>query len=234
MSVYDQRPWLGLYAPGVPHEIELEHDSMLAAFTRTAGASPQKTALQYFEAPISYGELDTITDSLAAGLQAEGFQHGDRLAVDLQNIPQFVIAMIATWKAGGIVVSVSPMLKHKELSEQLTDSGAVALITLESLWDGLAREVVSDCDVRTVITTSELDYLGKVPPLLAAAERKRDDQTLDLVELVEEHRGRSPDTPALGPGETAFLTYTSGTTGPSKGAMNSHGNVVFNAQAYRD
>jgi long-chain acyl-CoA synthetase len=234
MSVYDQRPWLKLYAPGVPEAIEPEHDSMLAAFRQTASGNPEKTALQYFETPISYRELEEITDSLAAGLQAAGFQHGDRLAVYLQNVPQFVIAMIATWKAGGIMVSVSPMLKHKELAAQLKDSRASALITLESLWVDVAREVVPDCGVRTVITTSELDYLDEVPALLAGAKRSRDSDTLDLLEFVESHRGRTPSTPALGPVDIAFLTYTSGTTGPSKGAMNSHRNVVFNAQAYRD
>jgi long-chain acyl-CoA synthetase len=234
MSIYDERPWLALYAPGVPHDIEAEYDSMLVAFEHAVSADPGKTALQYFDSAIGYAELDAITDSLAAGLRAEGLRQGDRAAVYLQNIPQFVIAMLATWKAGGIMVSVSPMLKHQELGEQLRDSGAAVLITLESLWDEVARDVVPDTDVRTVITTSELDYLDSVPPLLAGAERKRDAATLDLAELVEEHRGASPMAPALGPDDVAFLTYTSGTTGPSKGAMNSHRNVVFNAQAYRD
>jgi long-chain acyl-CoA synthetase len=234
MSIYDERPWLALYAPGVPHDIEPEHDTMLVAFEHAVSADPDKTALQYFDSAIGYAELDAITDSLAAGLRAEGLRRGDRAAVYLQNIPQFVIAMLATWKAGGIMVSVSPMLKHKELGEQLRDSGAAVLITLESLWDEVARDVVPDTDVRTAITTSELDYLESVPPLLAGAERKRDAATLDLAELVEEHRGTSPMAAALGPDDVAFLTYTSGTTGPSKGAMNSHRNVVFNAQAYRD
>jgi long-chain acyl-CoA synthetase len=85
-----------------------------------------------------------------------------------------------------------------------------------------------------VITTSELDFLDETPPLLAESKRNRDPDTIDLHELVEAHRGRSPSIPSLGPDDIAFLTYTSGTTGPPKGAMNSHGNVVFNAQAYRD
>jgi long-chain acyl-CoA synthetase len=135
--------------------------------------------------------------------------------------------MIATWKAGGIMVSVSPMLKHKELKTQLSDSGAAALITLESLWHGVAREVVPDTDVRTVITTSELDFLDELPSLLQSAKRHRDDSTLDLLEVVERHRGDTPTTAPLGPDDVAFLTYTSGTTGPSKGAMNSQRNVVF-------
>lgn len=234
MNAYDERPWLELYAHGVPHEIKPEHQSMLAVFEHTAARCPEKPALWYFDTALSYGALSEITDALAAGLQAEGFARGERLAVYLQNLPQFPIAMIATWKAGGIMVSVSPMLKHKELGAQLADSGAAALITLESLWHEVAREVVADTAVRTVITTSELDFLDQPPALLRDAQRDRDDATLDLLEVVGSHRGETPATAALGPDDVAFLTYTSGTTGPSKGAMNSHRNVVFNAQAYRD
>ena len=234
MSIYDERPWLELYGPGVPHSIEPEHDSMLAAFRHTAGGSPEKAAIKYFDTTITYAELDEISDALAAGLQKAGFHHGDRLAVYLQNVPQFLVGMFATWKAGGIMVSVSPMLKHKELSAQLKDSGAAALITLESLWHDIAREVVPETDVRTVITTSELDFLDEVPALLRDAERNGDPGVTDMLELIDSHRGAKPVTAELGPDDIAFLTYTSGTTGPSKGAMNSHRNVVFNAQAYRD
>jgi long-chain acyl-CoA synthetase len=234
MSAYDERPWLKLYAPGLPHDIEPEHDSMLAAFRHTAARVPEQTAVQYFDTAISYAELDEITDSLAAGLQSEGLRPGERVAVYLQNVPQFVIAMVATWKAGAIMASVNPMLKRTELTELLRDSGASALITFESLWDQVAREVVPDSDVRTVITTSELDFLDEVPPMLASAKRNRDVHTLDLLELIERHRGEKPIAPTLGPEDTAVLTYTSGTTGPPKGAMNSHGNFVFNAQTYRE
>jgi long-chain acyl-CoA synthetase len=235
MSVYDERPWLRLYGPGIPHEIEPEYGSMLAAFRESAARVPEQTALQYFGTAVSYGELDELSDALAAGLQEAGFAPGERLAVYLQNMPQFVIAMLATWKASGIMVSVSPMLKHKELAAQLTDSGATALITLESLWREVARDVVPDTDVRTVVTTSELDFLEEVPELLAGSSKRRDEETLDLVAMTEQFGGRQPDVPpVLGPDDIAFLTYTSGTTGPSKGAMNSHRNVIFNAQTYRD
>ena len=235
MSVYDERPWLKLYAAGIPQGIEPEHGSMLAAFKHTAARAPDKTAIQYFDSAISYRELDEASDALAAALREEGFEPGQRLAVYLQNIPQFPIAMLATWKAGGIMVSVSPMLKHKELKAQLTDSGATVLITHESLWQEVAREVAPDTDLRTVITTSELDYLEDVPAPLEGSQRMRDEATLDLVELIERGSGMElPDAPDLGPDDIAVLTYTSGTTGPSKGAMNSHRNVVFNAQAYRD
>jgi long-chain acyl-CoA synthetase len=126
------------------------------------------------------------------------------------------------------------MLKHKEVTALLADSGATVLVTLESLWDEVARDVVGDVDVATVITTSELDFLDEPPRLLADSARRRDPDVLDLLELADAHRGERPSRAALGASDTAFLTYTSGTTGPPKGAMNSHANVVFNAQAYRD
>jgi long-chain acyl-CoA synthetase len=234
MSIYDDRPWLGRYTEGLPHDIELEHDSMLAAFRQTVARSPDKTALRYFDETISFREMDEITDALAAGLQAEGFRQGDRLAVYLQNVPQFPISMVAAWKAGGIMVSVSPMLRRKELSALLSDCGAVALVTHESLWDEVARDVVDDVDVRTVITTSELDFLDEVPAILKSAKRRRAAETFDLIEFVDKHRANSPKTPDLGPDDIGFLVYTSGTTGPPKGAMNSHRNILFNAQTYRD
>lgn len=234
MSAYQERPWLKLYTNGLPHDISLEHDSMLAAFRQTAQRFGDEPALRYFDEAISFRELDKLTDALAAGLQAEGFKPGERLAIYLQNVPQFPIAMIATWKAGGIMVSVSPMLKRKELTALLSDSGAVALVTLEDLWDQVARDVVPDVDVRTVITTSELDFLDDVPPLLASSARHPAPDTLDLLALAQRHRGAEPTTPLLGHEDTAFLVYTSGTTGPPKGAMNSHGNVLFNSQTYRD
>ncbi|HEY1510520.1 MAG TPA: long-chain fatty acid--CoA ligase [Solirubrobacteraceae bacterium] len=236
MSVYDQRPWLKHYGEGRPREIEVEHPSMLAAFDRTVARFADKPAIVYFDTPISFGELDELTDALAGGLRSEGFAAGDRLAVCLQNVPQFLIAMLATWKAGGIMVSVSPMLKHRELAAQLTDSGARALITFESLWREVARDVVGETEVAIRITTSELDFLDQPPAQLAGSRRDRDPETLDLVELIDAHRGveRRPASPPLTLGDVAFLTYTSGTTGPSKGAMNTHGNVLFTASVYRE
>jgi long-chain acyl-CoA synthetase len=235
VSAYDERPWLSLYADGRPHEIELEPESILEAFGRTVASYPDKPAIVYFDTAITFRELDSLSDALAAGLLEHGFEPGDRLGIYLQNVPQFPIAMLATWKAGGIIVSISPMLKHKELAAQLTDSGARGLITFESLWDEVARDVVGETDVRIAITTSELEFLDETPPLLAGSRRNRDSNTLDLAELIDAHRGAGrPPGMRPTPDDVAFLTYTSGTTGPSKGAMNSHGNVVFNSQTYRD
>jgi long-chain acyl-CoA synthetase len=238
MTTHTERPWLALYDDGTPAEIEREYDSALDMFADSVRRAGDRTAIRYFDSPITWGELDRMSDALAVGLTGLGVRPGDRVAVYLQNVPQFVVAMVAAWKAGAIMVSVNPMYRARELEEILTDSGATVLIGLESLYGEVAAEVVPRTDVKAVITTSPLEFLadGEAAgiPLLAGVERVRRDGTQDLLELIAAHEGEAPAPVALGPDDVAFLTYTSGTTGPSKGAMNTHGNVVFNAQSYRD
>jgi long-chain acyl-CoA synthetase len=235
VSPYDAKPWLALYDEGLPAELELEHPNALAMFRASAQRAGERPAVHYFGATLTFADLDRLSDGLAAGLLARGVARGDRVAVYLQNVPQFALATLATWKAGAIAVSVNPMYKQRELRELLEDSGAVALVTLESLWRAAAREVVPATAVHTVITTSELDFARELHAApLAGSARDRDPEVDDLLELAGAHAGERPEPPDLGPDDVAFLTYTSGTTGPPKGAMNTHRNVVYNAQAYRD
>ncbi|HKA04841.1 MAG TPA: AMP-binding protein, partial [Acidimicrobiales bacterium] len=237
MTTYEDRPWLARYDAGQPADIAPAFGDALSMFRTAAAAHPDRALVYYFDRSITMAEADDASDALAAGLLANGFQPGDRLAVYLQNVPQFVVAMLATWKAGGIMVSINPMNKTRELEYLLADSGASVLVTLESLWEEIAGPLVAtgSTPVRLAITTSELDYLEDEPPALLASSRKtRPDGTLDLLTMVAEHAGELVPNVALGPDDVAFLTYTSGTTGPPKGAMNTHGNVVFNSTAYRD
>src|SRR4051812_20374090 len=127
---------------------------------------------------------------------------GDRVAVQLQNMPQWPIALLAAWKIGAAVVPVSPMYTPRERAVLLRDSGARVLIALD--------ELAADAQVEHLITTSALE------------------------EFIARREGRAPGVVALAPEDPAFLTYTSGTTGPPKGAINTHANVAFNAQVYRD
>ena len=119
-----KRPWLALYDEGVPLEMKPNATTIVAGFRAAVRSDPAHTVLRYFDAAMSLGELDVASDGLAAALQDGGFKHGDRLAVYLQNVPQFVIASLAAWKLGGIVVTVNPMYQSRELHEVLADSGA--------------------------------------------------------------------------------------------------------------
>jgi long-chain acyl-CoA synthetase len=235
MSIYDERPWLARYDEGQPQDITPEYTDALAMFRATVERNPDGDAIRYFDGRITYRELDELTDAFAVGLLDAGFAAGERVALYLQNVPQFVIALVGTWKAGGIAVSVNPMNRERELELLLTDSGASVLVCLQSLYRDVAAAVVPRTGVRTVLTTSEREYQTRddvrsfqVPERIACPG------TTDMSEMLGRFRGQRPPSVSFDPGDTAFLTYTSGTTGPPKGAMNTHGNVVFNSQVYRE
>jgi long-chain acyl-CoA synthetase len=234
LSSYADRPWLQLYDEGKPSDIEVEHDTALAMFRAGVERAPQTALIRYFDTALTAAEVDELSDALACAFVERGIAPGDRVAVYLQNVPQFVLAMLASWKAGAIMVSVNPMLKQQELRVILLDSGAKALVSLESLWAEIATDVVRETAVEIPITTSELDFLDEPPPLLRDGRRHRQEGVPDLLELIAEQRGRQPPPVSIGADDVALLTYTSGTTGPPKGAMNTHRNVVFNCQTYRD
>ncbi|MBI4562583.1 MAG: AMP-binding protein, partial [Candidatus Rokubacteria bacterium] len=226
------RPWTRLYPARVPAELPAPVVSAVEQFEAAARRHPSRPALHYFDWTLSYGDVDRMADGLAASLARLGLNPGDRVALYLQNVPQFAIAQYAVWKAGGIVVPLNPMFKEAELAYHLNDSGARVLISLESLYAQTARVVVPKTPVEKVITTSELDFLLPDPPrpgLLAGSRKMRFRETLDFNELLEKEAGLR-SCPRFKPRDVAYLSYTSGTTGPPKGAMNTHANVVYNAQ----
>ncbi len=234
-SIYEQRPWLKLYPKGVPSDLEIPSITAIDIFENTASKQPQATAIHYFDGTITYGELNSMADSLAAALSGMGIRKGDRVALDLQNVPQFLISQYAAWKLGAIVVPLNPMYRGKELEHLLNDSGAKIVIALESTTYQLVKEVVAKTPVEKVITTSDIDFLPPgqpLPKLLKGFQKKKPPETLDLLELIDDYKQQAAPRAEVSPNDVAHLIYTSGTTGPSKGAMNTHGNIVFNARVY--
>jgi long-chain acyl-CoA synthetase len=234
-TTYAGRPWLAHYRVPATGRSGPEGVTAVEMFRATVLRRPDQDALRYFGTGITWAELDALTDALAVGLLDAGFAAGERAALYLQNIPQFVIAQVAVWKAGGITVSVNPMYRERELAEVLGDSGATVLVCLQSLYRDVAAAVVPGTAVHTVVTTSELDLAGDADPrVFAGIERIETPGTTDLLDLCGRHRGATPPPVPTRPGDLAFLTYTSGTTGPPKGAMTTHASLVFNARTYRD
>ena len=235
MSVYTDRPWLSLYPEGQPADITPEHATVLEVFEASLAAAPDAVAIRYFDGVLTFADLDAASDALAVGLAEAGFAPGDRMGLYVQNDPAFVIGLLGAWKAGGAAVAINPMNKARELTYLLTDSGATALLCLEELYTSVARDVLPGTQVRTVVTCSALDRQSRDDPrVLGDVKRDRPEGTLDLEELVATHAGREPAPASLTGDDVAILTYTSGTTGVPKGAMNTHANMVFNACAYRD
>ncbi|MDN5698270.1 MAG: AMP-binding protein, partial [Rubrobacter sp.] len=231
-SPYSRKPWLQRYASYVPAELPLPEKSMIDLFEYSVSRRPDADAVRYFGTAISYADLDRMAEGFASLLSRNGVGQGDRVAVYMQNNPQFLVAQYGAWKRGCIVVPINPMLKARELDYHLRDSGARALVCLESMYCDVAREVVPDTEVELVITTSELDLLSdETPGLLAASEKLEFEETVDLLQGIE--GAQAGERAPVSPQDAAYLVYTSGTTGQPKGAVETHSNVAFNAEVYR-
>ena len=145
MSVYDSKPWLSRYDPDQPTEISPEFTDALSMFRASVDRNPDGDLIRYFGGRITARELDELSDAFAVVLLGLGVRAGDRVALYLQNVPQFVIGLLATWKAGGVAVPVNPMNRARELDAVLRDSGARVLVCLQSLYRDVAAAVVSGC-----------------------------------------------------------------------------------------
>ena len=235
-SIYQQRPWLNSYPQWVPHDLSIGSDTPIGDFLKSAASQPDAPAIYYFDCPICYRDVDRWSDSLAAAFYRMGLRAGDRIIVDLQNIPQFLIAVYAAWKIGIIVVPLNPMYKEEELSYFSRDSGAKLFLTLDEIVQNLDLSFLKDTQIQNVITTSALDFLDPhVPPpeTLSNCKRISVPGCMDLREILEEYKDKRVDLTETSPNSVAYLTYTSGTTGQPKGAMNTHGNIAFSARVYQ-
>jgi long-chain acyl-CoA synthetase len=245
MTPYDGKPWLANYAAECPAEISPVFSDALSMFRAAVTRAPDRAAILYFDGTLSYAELDAQSDALASAWLERGCVRGDRLAIYLQNVPQFVIALVAAWKLGMIAVLVNPMNRARELRALLSDSGARILVCHESLYADVVRPLLAreaeaaSCGGRAVLpgvmTTFELEYQSRNDERLFARTRRQSaEDAEDMSTVIATYRGRKPPLIALKATDVALLVYTSGTTGVPKGAMNTHGNVAFNAQVCRD
>ncbi|QHE68742.1 Long-chain-fatty-acid--CoA ligase [Rhodococcus sp. WAY2] len=190
-------------------------------------------AVRYLGGTLGYREVDQLTDGIAAYLLENGFQRGDRLAIYLQNIPQFVLALIGTWKAGGVVVPLNPMYRD-ELAHILTDAGVTAIVCSESSWADRVGSRASEAGVRIALTSSELDIqTSNDERLFRTVTRARSENVPDLLEVARVRAGATVPDPGLTPEDIALVSYTSGTSGVPKGATNTHRNLTVNSAILR-
>jgi long-chain acyl-CoA synthetase len=228
------RPWHDLYRE-VPPTIEPAAETGLAMFQATAARDRNAVLVHYFDHRITADQCDRMSDALAAYLQRRGIEAGDRIAMYLQNIPQVVIVVLAAWKCGAVIVPCNPMLRERELIKILSGSGSRMLICQEDLYGDVAQAALPETAVQHTITTSPLEFLdpsAPLPTVLAGMTRSRRPNVPDLFEIIENNQGQRPEPIDLTPDDVAFMVYTSGTTGDPKGAMNTHGNVVFATSVY--
>lgn len=250
MTPYASKPWLAHYASGHTATISQDYPDALSLFRAAVARAPEHKALLYFDGALSYAELDQQSDALACAWLERGLVRGDRIAIYLQNVPQFVIALVAAWKIGATAVPVNPMNRARELRVLLADSGARVLVCHGTLYEDVVRPLLAEEAERAargeacvtpyvtprVMTTSALEYQTRNDARLFAGMTRHDTQVdaEDFASVIAGHRGQKPPAVELRGDDIAMLVYTSGTTGVPKGAMNTHGNVAFNAQVYRD
>lgn len=229
------KPWQSVYNDEIPHELPIPAKNTIEQFRETVERLPNAPAVYYFDTTITFKEIDELSNSLAFYLHRIGVEKGDRIAIYMQNIPQFWIAQLAGWKAGAIVVPLNVMFKAEELIYHLNDAGATVLICMETLYETYVKSILPSVSVDYVITTCELDLLNQphMPDLLAISKKIKNLGTPDLIEICKRFNYGGVINIPVETEEIAMLVYTSGTIGQPKGAMISHGNIAFNAEVYK-
>lgn len=232
------KPWLNLYRPGLGDSLTPAAPDALSLFRAAVGRAPEGPAVHYFDGTLSYRELDAMSDAFAVALRERGFAPGDRCAVYLQNTPYFLVAMLGAWKAGGVAVPVNPMNREREVGLLLADARPTALVCHDYLFRDIVCRLEGEAAAlvpAAVFVTSPLDLQSRNDPrIFAGVEPITCEGATDLNAAIAEHQGKAPPEHTPAPNDVAFLVYTSGTTGLPKGAMNTHANIVYNAEVYRD
>jgi len=237
-STGPERVWLRQYGSGVPADIDPQAFASLAAIIdRACERYRDLPAFENFGTRLSYDDLDRLSQDFASWLQnVAGLQPGDRVAVMMPNLLQYPVAVFGILRAGLVVVNVNPLYTARELKHQLKDSGARVIVVVENCAAMLAQ-VLADTAVEAVVTTQIGDLLpfprGALVNFVVKRLRRqvppwRLPGSLPFRTVLARGRAEPYHRVPLGHDDIAFLQYTGGTTGLSKGATLSHGNLVAN------
>ena len=233
-----EKPWLKSYPAGVPAELpQPPYKSLLEMIEDCLAQHAERPAYTCMGTTLTYRELDALSRDFGAYLQKElGMLKGQRVAIMLPNVLQYPVALFGLFRAGLVAVNVNPLYTARELKHQLKDSGAKAIVILENFAHVL-EEVIDDTEVEHVVTTRVGDLLAFPKGAIVNAVLKYVKRAVPAFSLKGATRfpralarGGALDLAPmqLGYADIAFLQYTGGTTGVSKGAMLSHRNMVYN------
>jgi len=231
-----ERIWLKQYPAGVPADIDpTQYSSLVELLEESFRKFADRRAFICMDKAISYRELDEMSTALAAYLQGLGLQKGARVALMMPNVLQYPVAISAVLRAGFTVVNVNPLYTPRELEHQLKDSGAEAIIVLEN-FAHTVQQVVSHSAVKHIIVASMGDLLGFKGVIVNLVVRRVKKMVpayalpgaVHFNDALAAGRAARFNKPVIGPDDVAFLQYTGGTTGVSKGATLLHRNIVAN------
>lgn len=229
-------PWFSNYPPGVPHDVDIgAYGSLVDLFEESFSRHASRAAFSFLGNLMTYAELDRQSAEFCSYLQSVGLERGARVAIMLPNMPQFPIAMVGALRAGMVVVNVNPLYTPRELEHQLRDSGAEVLVILENVAH-VYQSIGASTPVRHVVVTSIGELIGFKGKVVDFALRhiKKLVPTWQIPGALSFkaalHRGRERPGSIVHPGrdDIAFLQYTGGTTGVSKGAVLLHRNILSN------
>ena len=229
------KPWLKNYPAGVPTEIILPlNASLVDILDESFARYSKRTAIESMGQSFSYGELDRLSLQFASYLQSLNLPEGSRVAIMFPNVTQYLVAMLGVLRAGFAVVNINPLYTPRELEHQLNDSQASVLVLSEN-FAHIYQQIAGHTSLKQVIVSSLGDLLGpkgwivnfaaryiqKMIPLWAFPHVR----FTDSLKLGNQHPFRKP---SINPNAIAFLQYTGGTTGISKGATLLHRNILAN------
>lgn len=233
-----EKVWLKSYPEGMPAEVsEPPYRSVRELFEQAFEAYPENAAYTNMGKTLSYAELDRLSMQFACYLQDTlGLTRGERVAIMLPNVLQYPVAMCGIFRAGLVVVNVNPLYTARELEHQLKDSGAKCILVLENFAHTL-EEVIAETNVSHVVTTGIGDLLSWPKSVITnfvlrhikkAVPAYRFENQVTFKQALKVGTGKVLNEVELGYADIAFLQYTGGTTGVSRGAMLSHRNMVYN------
>lgn len=231
-----EKPWLKFYDEGVPHTIEYPEVTIHGVFEETAKRHTDRACTIFKGATITYGEMNEISDRLAAGFDSLGIKKGDRVGIFIPNTPQFVMAYYALLKIGAVVVATNPLYTAREIVHQANDSGMEVMVLMTNNYEKV-KAIQGETKIRQIVATNLKETL---PPLLRtlftlAKEKKAGfrvklrDNDVWMQDLIAGFQASDRPAVEVSSGDMALLQYTGGTTGVSKGAIGTHRNVVANS-----
>ncbi|NDJ84842.1 MAG: long-chain fatty acid--CoA ligase [Chloroflexi bacterium] len=245
MTTYAERPWVKLYDKGVPESLEPYPDHPLHDFLRQSAQKFPEHPLALSSAPLpvlgrlketlTYREVDQLSDALATGLIDMGLKKGERVALVMPNVAQFIISFYAVLKAGGVVAAANPTYPGQRMAQMLNDCGAKIAIVM-SLFYNTIKEIQRDTQLKTLIVTNVKEYLPGIAKLLfTLLKEKKEGHRVEIAsgdhafqDVLKRYAGKRPSIDVK-PDDLALFQYTGGTTGVSKAAMATHKALVANS-----